>query len=118
MPRDSVNRHYFQAVCEERDTARDTLRETQRQLARLQLEVREHHRAHDGEGSAADRRLWQTVYGPEAPLPTGWELVKVHPATEWTPGRTVGVGEMGGRFEGGPDSVEWLRRQRERDTDG
>jgi hypothetical protein len=30
---------------------------------------------------------------------------------------TVTVDEMGGVFEGGPDSVEWLRRQRERDTD-
>jgi hypothetical protein len=86
MPRDSVNRHYFQTVCEERDQARDTLRQTRRQLARLQLEISEHHRTNGGVGSAADRRLWQTVYGPDRPLPDGWELVKVHPAQEWTPG--------------------------------
>jgi hypothetical protein len=65
MPADTVARHYFTSVCEERDRLRGQLRQEQRRHAWLQDRIEQHRREHDGAGDAADRRLWQAVYGPK-----------------------------------------------------
>jgi hypothetical protein len=51
----------------------------------------------------------------EAAAPLG-EFVEVGVLADRQPRRQVSVAEMGGAFEGGPDSVEWLRGQRESDS--
>jgi hypothetical protein len=62
MPAETVDRRHFLTVCQERDRIRDQLRLEQRRHAWLQDRVEQHRREHAGEGSAADRRLWQAIY--------------------------------------------------------